>query len=303
MVIPSHYRTLGVDPQATDDEIRAAYRRLAKKYHPDANKDDPRAEENFKRISEAYRALSDPSVRSPLGKRQDPPKPSPPAEKPFAKPRAPEEGRSVRMKLYLSLEEAFSGGSKEVRYPRETLCPACAGKGQQSGVACAACEGQGILINDYAVMVDFPMGARPEEEIRIAGSGHQGQSRQFGDLIVIIQYKPHTYLDVKGADLHYRHYLGLEQYIEGGSIPVPTMSGIIQVKLPARFPDGGTLRLKDRGLPEREKLPAGSLLITIEHCLPVKLSQKERSVIHKLMNFPSFSPPVDSQGLIPKGDE
>jgi len=69
MVIPSHYRTLGVDPQATDDEIRAAYRRLAKKYHPDANKDDPRAEENFKRISEAYRALSDPSVRSPLGKR------------------------------------------------------------------------------------------------------------------------------------------------------------------------------------------------------------------------------------------
>ncbi len=303
MAIPPHYRTLGLAPTANDEDIKQAYRALAKKFHPDTNQGDPRSEEFFKSITIAYKVLSDPQERESYNRQYGiATKPTKP-KKPVV-PLAPEDGRNIRMKLFLTVEEAQQGGAREVKYQRDTTCIVCGGEGRgvSSRDTCGTCKGSGIIFADYTARIEYPAGIRHLEEMQIIGAGHQGRKIS-GQLLVAIHYKDNQYLNVRGDDLHYHYFLSLEQYIEGGRVPVPTVNGLIHVKIPARFPDGGTLRLKGRGLIKNDNHPAGNLIISVEHCLPVKLSRKERTTLRKLMTFSGFNPPVDTQGLIPKGEE
>lgn len=302
MLIPPHYRTLGIDIDASGEEIHKAYRSLAKKYHPDANQGDPRSEELFKRVSAAYMALSDPKSRRIYDKLHSVDLKRTARN---ARPHSPKEGRNIRMKFYLDVEEVCAGGAKEVRYSRDTTCAICDGKGLTAPhhEECISCSGTGIVNLDYTTHVEFPPGTRNRDEIRAPGAGHMGRLKSAGDLLIEVQLKTHRYLAVQDADLHYKYFLGLEQYIEGGDIEIPTPQDVIKVKLPPRFPDGGTLRLQGRGLPASKNRPGGDLIITVEHCLPKRLSRKERVMIQELMEMPSFNPPADNKNLFPKGED
>ncbi len=303
----SHYRVLGVSPGATSQEIRAAYRRLAKQFHPDANPDDPRAEGRFKQITAAYQVLGDSATRRHYDRAGagGEPEPAPPADEATAGTTRKRGSRHVKVRLHLTIEEACRGGMKKVRYPRSTVCVVCGGSGVngQDGGECRACSGGGVVKVEHTVKVTYPAGIRPDETLTIVGVGHADKARAAaGDLSVTVKYKPHPYFEIQGDDLHYHCYIGLDQYIEGGRLRVPTLKGPIDMALQPRVADGGTIRLNRRGLPGKDSGKAGDIVITVHHCLPKRLSRKERERLQEVMRMSGFRPLPDTQGLFPRED-
>src|SRR3989441_4728809 len=163
--MPDFYQILGVDHNATQDEIKRAFRQLAREHHPDVRKDDPKANERFKEINEAYQVLSDPQRRAQYD-RCGPVQHVPPADVPggefgpfddifdmFFGRRAggvdrdaPEAGADLRYDLELSLEEAATGVEKTIEIERLETCPRCFGTGAERGSApeqCPTCGGRG----------------------------------------------------------------------------------------------------------------------------------------------------------------
>lgn len=303
MYTPPHYRTLGISPDATPEDIRLAYRTLAKKYHPDTNKGDSYAEELFKRIGIAYKTLSDPESKRIYDElhqhRMDEYR-----LRNASEPRIDVNGRDVRINLFLTIEEAAKGGECQVHYPRETVCITCDGTGKShEGGLCRSCEGRGFLKLDFNAKVAYPPGIRDGESIIMIGNGHMGKSHKTGDLSVYIKLKPHNYLTPIGGDLHYLAYISLDQYIEGIRIKTPSLDGVIMVDIPPRCPDKEMIRIPRKGLPAYKHFTAGDLIVTVEHCLPKKLSRKERNKIKELLNLPGFNPPVDEDGFFRRGDD
>ncbi|MDQ7843759.1 MAG: molecular chaperone DnaJ [Armatimonadota bacterium] len=158
-----YYAVLGVDRDASQDEIKQAFRRLARQYHPDVKKDDPQADERFKEINEAYQVLSDPERRAHYDRFGTVPSPGAdlrdtgfgPFEDLFdmffgrrerVSPEAPERGADLRYDLELTLEEAAAGVEKTVEITRLDTCPSCFGTGAERGSApetCTTCRGAG----------------------------------------------------------------------------------------------------------------------------------------------------------------
>lgn len=298
--IPPHYRTLGLAPGASDEEIRAAYRRLAKKHHPDANPDDPASEELFKRVAGAYRILSDPSAR----RRYDRAAGVAPAARSSASKPASGAGKELLVRLFLTLEQAAAGGRRDIRFPRKIPCPQCRGLGEQAGREnCSSCNGSGIIKRQAAARVSYPAGVRGGRRLKFPGLGHQHTlDLAAGDLTVDIALKPHRCFDLAGADLRYRALIGLDLFIEGGRLRAPTLTGPVEIEVPPRIPDGRILKIPGRGLPACGSDPAGDLIVTVELCVPKRLSRKERQKLDELMTLPGFRAPRDEDGWTPKGD-
>jgi len=294
----SYYALLGIAPGASEEDIRTAYRRQAKRFHPDTNPDDPGAEERFKQVAEAYRILSDPKSRQlydhaagrSTKRKAEPPPASPTSD--------------VRIRLHLSLEEAARGGTRTLHYPRAVVCLECRGACfNDEGGPCPACEGNGWARKQAEAQVSWPAGVRAGYSVVIAGAGHRrGRNADPGSLHVEIIYKPHRYFTLVGADLHYRILIGLDLFIEGGTLRIPTLKSPIEFALQPRVTDGRVLKFPGKGLPAFDGQAAGDLIAAVELCLPKKLSQKERNKIMELMELPGFKPPVDGTGYVPRGD-
>src|SRR5918995_894442 len=129
------YRTLGVDRKASDEEIKKAYRKLARQYHPDRNAGDKSAEERFKEVQEAYSILSDPDKRKAYdsggGRR----------------PTRPERGRDLETEVHVSCDQAMEGAQVPVSVPLSAPCPTCRGTGAKPGThptVCSRCNGRGV---------------------------------------------------------------------------------------------------------------------------------------------------------------
>jgi DnaJ-class molecular chaperone len=292
---------LGVAPSAGAAEIRTAYRKLAKQFHPDTNSSDEGAAERFKEISAAYQVLGDPAARrqydrslsflSHLNTARSRPEAS----------RQPP--RNVKIRLYLALEEVLLGGSKRVRYPRDVLCPYCGGIGinTENRSECPTCKGIGKKQSEATVMVAYEPGIKPEEIIKFPGMGHADRrGSPAGDLLILISHKKHPYLEVRDGDLHYQALIALEDYIEGCKLKVPLLNGTTTVEIPARFPDGGSIKLPGKGFPGRNGKPAGDLVVTVGVCAPRKLSSKEKAKLRELQKMSGFNPPTDANGMIPR---
>lgn len=302
MYTPPHYRTLGLLPEASPEDIRNAYRTLAKKYHPDTNKGDSYAEEIFKRIGIAYNILSNPESRKIYDEahRQ---RIEDDRLRQTTEPRIETNGKDVRINLFLTIEEAARGGECQVHYKRETRCVVCDGKGKShDDRICRSCNGVGFLKLDFNTRVIYPPGVRDDESIIMIGNGHMGQSRKTGDLSVLVKFKPHNYLTPIGGDLHYRALISLDQYIEGTRIKAPGLNGLISVTIPPRCPDKEMIRISRKGLPAYKHFSAGDFVVIVEHCLPKKLSRKERNKVKELLDLPGFNPLVDDNGFFPRGD-
>lgn len=210
----SYYDILGVKRNATDKEIKAAYRRLARKYHPDVNPGDRAAEARFKEINRAYEVLSDPEKRAKYDRYGDQWEQAEIIEKAraqagaggggwqtftfdlgdilgragqtggfeslfgdlfgFGRRRGPMRGQNVEYVTEISLEEAYAGASRVIHLESQQPCRTCGGSGTVAGAICHVCQGQGATIHPKRLEVKIPPGAADGTRVRIPGEGSPG---------------------------------------------------------------------------------------------------------------------------------
>lgn len=293
------YDILGVARNADQNEIKRAFRKLAKKLHPDANKDDPKAQEKFAELNSAHEILSDVEKRGQFDRGEID------AE---GKPRGFEgfpgggggPGGFRRGPRGETIFESFSYGPEGARRsghgPHEAggfddviadILGGLGGRGRARGGG-EAPRGNDIeitvpvalqrVVEGGPVKVHLPNGRTVEVKIpaRVA-EGHrmrmkgQGEPSAFGgapgDAYVIVAYAPHRHFRVEGADLRTDVSLPLAEAVLGGKVRVPTLAGEVELSVPARTSSGRTFRLRGKGLPKADG-SSGDLLATTRIVLP-----------------------------------
>lgn len=312
-----YYKILGVGRDATDREIKAAYRKLARKWHPDLHtgKDKAEAEEKFKQINEAYEVLKDPEKRAKydrLGANwQDGQDFRPPPDMegfhfystddvsgfsdffemlfgggaPFKRARAarrgPVRGQDVESELELTLEEAYRGGEKTIQLSTGEICPACGGTGVAFDSFCNRCGGVGVTNTTRTLAVKIPPGVKDGSRIRLKGQGGEGlNGGGRGDLYLKIRLLPHPRFTVNGSDIETEVTLRPEQAVLGAQVKVPTLDGLVSVKVPPGTRTGHKLRLRGKGLPAGEG--RGDEYVRIRIDIPDRLTPQEEQLYRQL---------------------
>jgi curved DNA-binding protein len=292
-----YYEVLGVPREASQDEIRRAYRKLAREYHPDVNRETD-AEERFKEVGEAYDVLSDPDkrerydglgaqwrgrerasgggnfedffdrqgfgdgVRVEFGDGDF----SEFFERLFgdgaaARPSGPLRGLDHEAVFDLSLEDALAGGRRRLS-----------------------------LEDGSSLDVNIPAGVREGQRIRLAGQGAAGRDGgPAGDLYLRVRLKPHKTFRRRGDDLDLDLPVAPWEASLGATVPVPTLTGTAQVRVPAGSSSGRRLRLRGRGLPKQGG-GHGDLHAIVRITVPKHLSEEERDLYEKLAEVSGFDP-------------
>lgn len=290
MEFKDYYATLGVEPSAGDAEIKTAYRRLARKYHPDVSK-EAGAEDKFKAVNEAYEALRDPQKRAAYdqlkaqGYRPGEEFHAPPNhgggqgfdyeevfgggaggggfsdffESLFARQRGGGGGRA----------SGFGGASQGPQPTRDT-------RAKLSVPLEAAHQGDSLRINVNGRQLDVrvPKGIRPGQVIRLAGQGTGG-----GNLLLEVEYAEHPQFEVDGRNILYTLQVTPWQAALGTSISVPTLGGSVELKVPAESDAGRKLRLRGRGLPGN---PDGDQIVELEIVAPAPTEEAQKKAYKAL---------------------
>ena len=287
-----YYKILGVSKDAPKDEIKKAYRKLAQKHHPDANKSDAGAEARFKEISEAHAILSNDEKRREYdqvrafvaggGRRGVGFRPG-------------GGGENFRVNVD-DLGDLFGGGGGGEVF--ETLF----GFGRRGPRKGADVETQHTLTFDEATSgsmatlsdgtkVRIPAGVTNGSRIRVPGKGQSGsEGGPPGDLYVKVQVKPHPIFEMgKAGDLTVRVPVTYPEAALGAKVQVPTLDRPVTVKVPAGTPNGKVLRVKGRGAPRRGG-GTGDLLVRIEVEVPQRLSRKEKEALERFAETHDASP-------------
>ena len=301
-----YYEALEVPRDASQDEIRQAYRRLARRYHPDVNK-EPGAEDRFKQISEAYEVLRDPEKRE----------------------RYDRLGSNWRAGQDVSGAAGFGEGfdtgngfdNVRVEFGSGDFSDFFEGifGRRRSGAGRAGFEGFSMRGGDHeavldlgleeaasggkrwlslgdgrSVEVDIPRGVRDGERIRVPGQGAQGVGGgSAGDLYLRIRLRPHPRFRVEGRDLYVDLAVSPWEAALGAEVPVPTLEGSARVKVPAGSSSGRRLRLRGQGMPGSRGASAGDLYAVVTIKVPRKLSRKERELFERLASTSKFDPRKD----------
>jgi DnaJ-class molecular chaperone len=260
-----YYKVLGVSKGASADDIKKAFRKLARKYHPDVNPGDKKAEEKFKEINEAYEVLSDPDKRRKYdtlgpnwqeqfgfqpgaGRRTYSYRGSPMDfdsatgfsdffEALFGRSSAAGSrtnrndfrrrvGDNIEQPVEVTLQEAYLGGTRTFNIQSTEVCPLCRGTGEVAGKVCANCSGQGMLARNKRIQVKIPSGVDNGSRIRVAGEGQPGiGGGPRGDLFLVISVKSDSIYERKGDDLYADIDVDLVTAMLGGEVPVPAPDG------------------------------------------------------------------------------
>ena len=267
-----YYEVLGLKKGASDDEIKKAYKKLARKYHPDLNRDDPKtAEEKFKEVNEAYDVLKDPKKKATYDQfghdAFDPRRGGAGAGggNPFgggfegfdmndifdmfgmggggrrARRQGPERGADLRYDLEISFEEAAFGKEVELSIPR---------------------------------------GVDDGQRVRVTGGGEAGvRGGANGDLYVYIFIRPHKLFQRRGNDVIIEIPITFVQASLGDTVQVPTLDGAVDLKIPAGIQTGTVLRVKGKGIPSLRGTGRGDEHVRVKVTTPQKLSAKQKELL------------------------
>jgi curved DNA-binding protein len=311
MEYKDYYDIMGVKKDATQDEIKRVYRKLARKYHPDVSKETD-AEAKFKEVGEAYEVLKDPEKRTAydqLGSQwqagQDfHPPPGWDAGFEFSDGstggpdlggfsdffeslygrgfhRASQQGgpgRDFQMRgddhharVMVDLEDSYHGATRSI-----TL--------QVSGLD----EGGRVLTRPRTLKVRIPKGIRRGQQIRLAGQGGAGHGGgEAGDLYLEVEFNLRSHYRVEGADVYLELPLAPWEAALGAKVKVPTPAGAVDLKIPPGSQAGKKLRLKGRGIPARQ---AGDLYVVLQIILPAAENKQQRTIYEEMKQEFSFNP-------------
>ena len=293
-----YYETLAVPRGATSEEIRSAYRKLARRYHPDINKDED-AEERFKEVGEAYEVLSDPEKRERYDRlganwRQGDDVSGAPGFDGFEGARPD----GVRFEFG---DGAFSDFFESLFGSARTGDIRMRGADQEAVVdlsleeAAAGGPLRVSLADGRSFTVNVPAGVRDGQRIRVAGRGGEGiGGGSTGDLFLRVHLRPHRVFRVDGRDLHVDVPVTPWDAALGTTLQVPTLTGSAKVRLPAGSSSGRRLRLRGKGMPGRRSRH-GDLYARVQIMVPDKLDERERKLFEELRTDSSFHPQASVQ--------
>jgi DnaJ-class molecular chaperone len=312
MDFKDYYATLGLTKTATDKEIKQAFRKLARKFHPDVNPGDKAAETRFKEINEANEVLSDPEKRRKYDELGANWRAYEQAGAGGAGPQgawnanfggAPGGFRTMTQEEMNSMFgegdpfsdffHTFFGGSMGGRDEETGRRGRGRGRSSRQGrdveqeielslddAFHGATRRLSIKHDGHARTVDvrIPPGVGDGSRVRIAGEGEIGSGgARSGDLYLRIRLAPHPRFERKGKDLYTRVHIPLTTAVLGGEADVPTLAGkMLRLKVPATTQNGQTFRLKGHGMPTTNRPEAGDLYATVEVQLPKTLTPEQR---------------------------
>ena len=303
MKYKDYYAILGVGRDASAEEIKKAYRKLARKYHPDVSKEAD-AEERFKEVAEAYEALKDPEKRAAydqLGRHAAGQEFQPPpdwgerfagAQTIFddldladlfagltgrrgagARGRGPASGRDYEAAVNLSFDQAFHG--TEIELDLAVL------EYDEHGAARRV---------PHRVRVRIPKGVTDGAQLRVPGKGGKAPAGgRDGDLYLDIRVEPHPLYRVSGQDLYVELPLAPWEAVLGTRVNLPTPGGTVSLKVPPGTRAGQQLRLGGRGI-ARPGAPAGDLYAIVSIVVPSVLDERERALFQQLAENSTFNP-------------
>jgi len=316
-----YYNILGVNREANEREIKQAYRRLARKYHPDINPGNKSAEARFKQINEAYEVLSDKEKRQKYDQFGDQFAQAGWQQTPFwdfsqaggaqrfhfeeglgslfddlfhsgtrSRRVRPRRGQDVDYPVEVTLEEAYHGTKRTIALRSEEPCSSCQGTGQIQNMPCSVCRGSGVVSAAKRLEVKIPPGVKEGSRVRIAGKGKQGYAGgASGDLYLVVSVKPHRRFERRGDDLYEEVAVPLTVAVLGGEVQVPTLKGKLALKIPPETQNGRAFRLTRQGMPHLGDSSHGDLLAKVSIILPTKLSEEEKELFQRLGQLRSNS--------------
>lgn len=315
-----YYKILGVDKNASEKEIKAAFRKLARKHHPDVNPNDPQAEARFKEINEAHEVLSDPEKRSKYDQlgmdwRRWQQAGGRPGDFNWGQWTTAPGGQRVHVQYGTpeDLEDLFGGGSPFSDFFTSIFGGAGGGARRRAGgdggrfqgfeyqpqpqmgqdmeheVEISLAEAYSgttrmITKDGRRLEVKIPAGAKTGTRVRMRGEGGLGAAGgQSGDLYLRVKVADDPRFERKEDDLYTTVPVDLYTAVLGGEVRVPTLSGEVNLKIPAGSQNGRTFRLRGRGMPRLRKPDEhGDLYARLDVRLPASLTDKQRELFEEL---------------------
>ena len=323
-----YYVTLGVARSASDDEIKKAFRKLARKYHPDVAKDKKLGEEKFKEINEAHEVLSDPIKR----KQYDELGPNWKEGSAYQRPSGQQPGRNGSSRHQQGDDFHFEGTGFSDFFEQMFGGRRGSGFSPQGGEADSNPFGQShgstpgrdiegdILVtldevvkgavrelslqsNDprtgqaktHHFKVRIPAVIHEGQRIRVPGKGGEGSGQALpGDLYLRVRLEAHPDFRVRGADLFYDLHLAPWEGVLGTTVKVPTLKGEVNLRIPPGTNNGLQLRVPKHGLPKGKTEDPGDLYVVVDVQLPKKTNEEERVLWEKLSSISTFKPRSES---------
>ena len=309
MEYQDYYKTLGIARDATADEIKKSYRKLARKYHPDVS-DEANAEEKFKQVKEAYEVLKDPEKRQAydaMGEnwRQGQGFTPPPGWEYQGHPGAnganyqefnqgdfsdffesifggtsgtrrksdfKQRGQDQHSRVTISLEEAYHGTTRALSLQEPQIDPK---------------TGQ-VQYKTRTLRVKIPAGVTQGQQIRLRGQGTPGMGGAAnGDLYLEINLQIHHQYTVEGKDIYLNLPVTPWEAALGATISVPTLGGLVELKIPAGSQTGRKMRLKGRGLPGKT---AGDQYVLLKIYIPEPKNDQQKQLYRQMAEQMQFDP-------------
>ncbi|WEF35789.1 DnaJ C-terminal domain-containing protein [Pseudoduganella chitinolytica] len=306
MEYKDYYATLGVPKTASDDDIKKAYRKLVRKYHPDVSR-EANADARTKELNEAYGVLGDPEKRAAYDELGKAPRAGPagPAGQGFRPPPgwgAGFESSSGNDSDFFKDLFAHVGGRRRQPFQargedshatiRITLQDSYHGATRTVTLRVPEHDRQGrVITRERTLNVTVPKGVTAGQQLRLAGQGQPGTGGGgAGDLYLEIEFAPDARYRIDGRDVHETVPVAPWEAMLGAQIDVPTPSGRVSVTVPPGSQTGRKLRLKGRGIPPAGSAPAGDLYLVLEVALPPADTAGARALYEQMARELKFDP-------------
>lgn len=325
MEFKDYYQIMGVSRDASQEEIKRAYRKLARKYHPDVSQ-EPDAEQRFKEVGEAYEVLKDPEKRAAydhLGTQQqwqagEDFRPPPDWHQDFEFSGGGFTGKAD-FDFSEFFETLFGKGANNTNRQRKTsgfdgfggsgFQDFSSGEDQHAKISISLEEAyhgatrglqlqtpevnaQGQMVTKTRTLnVKIPPGVIEGQHIRLAGQGSKGLGNQSGDLYLEISFLPHQLFHAEGRDIYLTLPIAPWEAALGATIKIPTLGGTVDVKIPKGSQTGQKLRLKGRGFPGK---PPGDQYVVLKILTPPATETKQETLYRQMADmFTEFNPRAD----------